>query len=362
MSNDIIGKKTRHAFREYLVGWSSLRDIMDEFDIAGMHCDSDYDPKTSGQRRSLVEQYYHAVNWSDWKDVNKVLLLYENIIISGLQRTRNMDENGAKQQRTAVENLIQWLKKDGFQWVDDKIVPDPQVSSKRIFENTNINKIPSKLSEADISRIWNPNCLRLFLSHVSTHKLAVSKLKEQLLFYGISGFVAHEDIEPTKEWIDEIELALGSAEVLVALTTPDFHESKWTDQEVGIALGRNILVVPVRVGCDPYGFMGKSQALTGNFDKINQLALDLVDIFIKNPMTAKPMREALTFAFEHSQSFQNSKDLSYVIVKMKDFTQEQRERIRAACKNNVQVERSYGVCDRIERYFEQFKSETEVNP
>lgn len=355
MSSDIIGKKTRHAFREYLVGWS-LREISDEFDIAGMHCDSDYDPQTSGQRRSLVEQYYHAVNWSDWKDVNKVLLLYENIIISGLQRARNMDEDAAKQQQTTVENLIQWLKKDGFQWVDDKIVLDPQVSSKRIMENTNINKIPPKLSEEDISRIWSPNCLRLFLSHVSAHKSAVSKLKEQLLVYGVSSFVAHEDIEPTKEWIDEIELALGSTETLVALITPDFHESKWTDQEVGIALGRSIFVVPVRLNCDPYGFMGKSQALSGSFENMSQLVLDLVDIFIKHPITSKSMHEALTVALEKSQSFQNSKDVSHVIVKTKDFTQEQLERIRAACKNNVQVERSYGVCDRIERFLEHFRS------
>ena len=30
--------------------------------------------------------------------------------------------------------------------------------------------------------------------------------------------------------------------VLVALLTPDFHESKWTDQEVGFAIGKGVLV------------------------------------------------------------------------------------------------------------------------
>lgn len=100
-------------------------------------------------------------------------------------------------------------------------------------------------SEEDTDRIWAKASFRLFLSHVSTHKSEVSKLKEELLSYRISGFIAHEDIEPTKEWLTEIELALNSAHALAALVTPDFCQSNWTDQEVGIALGKGLLVIPI---------------------------------------------------------------------------------------------------------------------
>jgi hypothetical protein len=62
MSGDLISMKTRQVFREYLVG-STLREITDEFDAAGVPCDLEYQAPISGQRRSLVEQYYHAVNW-----------------------------------------------------------------------------------------------------------------------------------------------------------------------------------------------------------------------------------------------------------------------------------------------------------
>src|SRR5712671_5495799 len=47
-------------------------------------------------------------------------------------------------------------------------------------------------SEVEVRRLWPENRFRLFISHVSTHKVAVSKLKEELEEFGISGFVAHE--------------------------------------------------------------------------------------------------------------------------------------------------------------------------
>ena len=47
--------------------------------------------------------------------------------------------------------------------------------------------LPSPLAE-DVDPIWNSGCFRLFLSHVSAHKVEVSELKNELLAYRISGF------------------------------------------------------------------------------------------------------------------------------------------------------------------------------
>ena len=35
-------------------------------------CADDYVPNVTGQRRYLVEQYYHAVDWAKWADVRKI--------------------------------------------------------------------------------------------------------------------------------------------------------------------------------------------------------------------------------------------------------------------------------------------------
>ena len=51
-------------------------------------------------------------------------------------------------------------------------------------------------------------------------------------------------------------------DAFVALLTEGFHDSLWTDQEVGFALSRGVPILAVRLGKDPYGFIGKFQALS----------------------------------------------------------------------------------------------------
>ena len=93
--------------------------------------------------------------------------------------------------------------------------------------------IASQLETADEPEFWGDNSARIFISHLAANKAEASQLKEQLEQYGSTAFVAHEDIEPTKEWQTEIESALASMDALVALLAPGFKESNWCDQEVG---------------------------------------------------------------------------------------------------------------------------------
>src|SRR5437016_12031656 len=111
-------------------------------------------------------------------------------------------------------------------------------------------------------RIWGPDGYRVFLSHRVAVKAAAAKLKDRLRPFGISAFVAHRDIHPTKEWQNEIENALRSMDAFVAIRTKKFHESSWTDQEVGYALCRDVPIIALLLGATPYGFIGKFQALT----------------------------------------------------------------------------------------------------
>lgn len=128
-------------------------------------------------------------------------------------------------------------------------------------------------------RIWNNGKFRVFLSHKSEFKVETAKLKEELAFFGASSFVAHEDIEPTREWQDEIENALHTMDVLVALMTEGFKNSDWTNQEIGFAMGRKIPVVSVRMGTDPYGFIGKYQGIPSDW---KNASLNIMRILMSN--------------------------------------------------------------------------------
>ena len=195
---------------------------------------------------------------------------------------------------------------------------------------------------------WHPGFVRLFASHVATHKALAAEIRVALEDYGVSSFVAHDDIEPTEEWEDEIRRALQSCDALLAMLTEGYHESKWTDQEVGVAIGRNILVIPVRLGLDPYGFIGRYQGFPGLGQKPAELADGVARILAKNPRTQTKMASALVTRFEESDSFATAKQGAAHLGLVASWTDALKARVRNAIKTNGQISGAWGVSSRAE--------------
>src|SRR4029077_1769210 len=112
------------------------------------------------------------------------------------------------------------------------------------------------------SKYWLIDHFRVFISHVHTAKAQAGGLRIALQRYAISAFVAHDDIDTSDEWREEILRSLMSMDAFVAILTSDFISSKWTDQEVGIAVARDVLLIPINKGQDPHGLLAKYQALS----------------------------------------------------------------------------------------------------
>lgn len=75
-----------------------------------------------------------------------------------------------------------------------------------------------------------------------------------------SNLLAHDDIEATKDWHEEIWKALRACDAFVGLVTEEFNDSAWCQQEVGAALALNKPRLLVRLGPkDPPGFAGRFQ-------------------------------------------------------------------------------------------------------
>lgn len=66
-------------------------------------------------------------------------------------------------------------------------------------------KAKRTVSSETEKRIWEDKCYRVFFSHKAEVKKDTSELKQRLRAFGISAFVAHEDITPTREWQNEID-------------------------------------------------------------------------------------------------------------------------------------------------------------
>lgn len=196
---------------------------------------------------------------------------------------------------------------------------------------------------------WRKGMFRLFVTHLAAHRAFAGELQEALLPFGISAFVAHNDIEPTQEWQTQIETALATCDAVVALLHPGFHESNWTDQEIGFGMGRGVPVFSVRFGGDPYGFIGRFQAFQGEGKTAAQLGRELFEAYRKNKETQAKMAEILVSRFEDSSSFAAAKTNMDYLEELEVWDRSFSARIEAAIKNNSQVEGAWGVPDRVRR-------------
>jgi TIR domain len=275
------------------------------------------------ERISYITEIARALAQEKWDLIDLTLGQF------GFQTTPNWEGD--------MESYIVWSIKEGD---SDKLV---ELAKHLGFE-------PGDRRPVVDPGFWKLGYFRLFISHISAHKSHAVELQTHLLDLGISAFVAHQDIEPTAEWQDQIELALNTCDGMLAILTPDFHASLWTDQEVGFAMGRGVLILSLRLGQDPYGFIGKFQGIANKPER----RLDAREIFLvllKNKQTAPRMREALVAAFENAPSFAVAKFLATAIESVPEWPSNLRDRILDAPAKNDQIEHSYGVPERIAKLF-----------
>lgn len=172
-------------------------------------------------------------------------------------------------QKSAIEDTIKkTLQKLNPDWTGFHInltpssLNTPPTDTWRANPQYKIGNTTQTIDQDSLERIWgDAEKLHVFISHKDSIKDRAHKLKELLAEYGAIAFVAHDDIEEGEEWLDAMEKALFSSDALIALLSDDFKDSEWTDQEVGIAFGRQLPILPIKLEktTNPYGFMGKIQ-------------------------------------------------------------------------------------------------------
>jgi hypothetical protein len=203
----------------------------------------------------------------------------------------------------------------------DKIFSDNEMAIGEVIDHFDIDlwyqqKSPEKyqrLFSAAASAsadFWKSGFLRLFVSHLSSNKSRMSVLKAGLATWGISAFIAHEDIEASREWRDEVEAGLETMEALAAVVEPGFKESDWCVQEVGYALGRKVDIIPLRAGLDPFGFFGKYQGIQIKGRLPEQVACDIAQVLLKKPQHREKVLQSMSIAFSTLDSEKKVENIS----------------------------------------------------
>jgi hypothetical protein len=178
---------------------------------------------------------------------------------------------------------------------------------------------------------------KVFLSHLAKHKIRTLELSKELEYFGMSGFVAHEDIEPTEEWQDRIEEELLAMDGFVALLAEGFKESSWCDQEVGAAVGLQVPFISIKQEIDPYGFIAKYQALPDDSSSSKELAKQICELFLAKPNIGPKITASLVQQLVASNTYDRSVELVKLIRDSSYLTADDKELMQSVAKTNNQV-------------------------
>lgn len=213
------------------------------------------------------------------------------------------------------------------------------------------SNIQATLFESGTYQGWRNGYFRMFISHITSKKKQASRLKAVLEDYGITSFVAHEDINPTKEWQKEIQRALNSMDCMSAMLYDGFHQSNWCDQEVGIALGRNITVLPLLPDSDPYGFLGEYQGIKIKGMYPEALAKEIFKILCDNTNTRSKYLTCLTNLLLSSSSKNDALKWLSLIEEISNLDIDFWKNIQSHVNDNGVLLKTE-VLDRLNKHFE----------
>lgn len=204
--------------------------------------------------------------------------------------------------------------------------------------------------------------LKAFLSYFTPDKELAGQIKDALEGYGIEAFLAHQDIEPSAEWVKTIETELKACNFFLPILTDNFHQSLWTDQETGIAFARDKTIIPLKVTEDPYGFISKFQALPINTTTIKPSCHKLVKIIVSNPRLGDLLIDALIARFGRSSSWRNAAENTELLVLYQDYTLAQVVDIIKYTIANPQINQSFDAREKLSKFIHESKYRDDVDP
>lgn len=146
---DLIHRRTRNAFRDTCSDFSVVRAVEQAFENEGFDPASDEEAGpngwyTPGARRGTFDRYTQSVDWSDPRQIRRILNVFEEIL-SWLS-----DDDAGRQRRA---QLVRHLERDGYS-VDD---------SGRISSSV----LTTTAADINLAGLREPNAIREHLERIA---------------------------------------------------------------------------------------------------------------------------------------------------------------------------------------------------
>lgn len=204
------------------------------------------------------------------------------------------------------------------------------------FKIENLIQAERKIFKNTISNI------KIFLSHSDKDKKIASELKSKLSKYGLSVFLAHEDIEGGSDWVSKLYEEIQKSKVFIMLLTKNYHPSKYTDQETGIAINYKKIILPICIDdTRPYGFASSKQAVVCSLPFEDSIVEKIVNISKMKLVSSSSDLDKLILKLINSGSYTESATIAAQLQKYDDFSESQLRQLAFSALNNPQVYYSY---------------------
>ena len=186
----------------------------------------------------------------------------------------------------------------------------------------------------------------LFVTHAHEDTEAANETKEALRTIGFAGFVAHQDIEPTREWEDEILRNLRTCVGLVVVSTSYGRSSAWVNQEIGFAVGRGVPVIAVDRGSPPWGMLYRFQSLRwkvagAEIDSLDARKYNIPKLYRALENVGIGTRDLLIEGIGQSDSFEEARVTATLLAGQGELRRDQAVRLATLSAENVNIRNCY---------------------
>jgi len=143
-----------------------------------------------------------------------------------------------------LKSTLEAKAKSGLDVFDAKITEIEAIASSELLKGKRTD-LYDKYCRFAVAQSAHSGKAEAFLSYSHNDKVLAGKIASLLAEKGVNVFLAHEDIEISEEWREEIFRHLKRCNALIALLTPSFERSVWSNQEAGYMLGKAGTVIPL---------------------------------------------------------------------------------------------------------------------
>jgi hypothetical protein len=231
-------------------------------------------------------------------------------------------------------NPTSWLDDDSSYTYARRCISDRHVTDDQLGS---LAEYLDRVVIVDDAGLWEPDSIRVFLSHLAKHREFVGEVAAALRTHALHGFVAHDSIEVSKKWADEIQRALRSTQVFVGIAHPGFSNSVWVNQEIGWAMGRNIPLFMVRMGEDPLGFPSDTQWASMVSTTPKDIARAIAGWINQLPDFTEDIGGRLITVLAGVQNYRASEEAAMAVALLDRLTEEQWQRLEEVYWRNDQI-------------------------